>query len=146
MFNAYLLIIIRAFAFEEGRSIRPDGRQLQNKNSFGFGGGLFILNSKKKMSGSRTAAASPSSNDDGCNSDEEPLMLDKVEDREAQADDTRLISAPHFWLWFEHRLQKKYYRDIDKLLVYVKPPLVVFKEIKILIQEIGSLVSPPPSP
>ncbi len=100
------------------------------------------------MSGSRTAAVSPpsssfSSNDDsGCNSDEEPLMLDKVEDREAQADDTRLISAPHFWLWFEHRLQKKYYRDIDKLLVYVKPPLVVFKEIKILIQEIGSLVSP----
>jgi len=53
----------------------------------------------------------------------------------------KFIDTSEFSQWLEEKLVKKYYRDIDKILVSLKPSLILLKKIKTIFEEIGKMVT-----
>ena len=54
--------------------------------------------------------------------------------------DLTYIGAANFPLWFQHKLSRKYFFHLDRLLMAIKPALLLLKDARTAFEEIGTMV------
>lgn len=50
------------------------------------------------------------------------------------------IGAANFPLWLQHKLSRKYFFHLDRLLMTIKPAVMLLKDARTALEEIGVLV------